>query len=318
MPHKKIASIILISLALLLALSGCGNTRGDNGGSSTAMPGDAITADREGNPITLPAQIERVVSVSPTITEILVDLGVADKLVAVDKYSAGIAGVPADLPAYDMMVPDAESLVALRADIILVSGMSKKGGDDPYKPVADAGTCVIYIPSSTSLQAIMDDVVFVGRFFGKGDEAQAIADDMQAQVESIAAIGSAVPDADRRTVYFEINPSPNLYSFGRGTFLNEMIELVGATNILSDQESWISVSEEAVVRAAPDVILTNWSEEADGVNDILGRNGWNSVPAVREGRVYRIDRDASSRSNHRVIAALWEIAQAIYPEYYTD
>lgn len=312
---KPVKSLLLLA-AVLMILSGCGGAP-DSTPSQSDTPPTPLATDREGNAIALPDKIERIVSVSPTITEILVDLGVADQIVAVDKYSVGIAGVNPDLPAYDMMTPDVESLVALKADVILVSGMSKKGGDDPYKPVTDAGTCVVYIPSSASIAAIGEDVQFVGDLFGKSAEARVIVEDMEKQVAEVAAIGAAIPEAERRSVYFEIMPSPNLYSFGSGTFLNEMIELIGAANVLSDLESWVSVSEESIIGAAPDVILTNWSEGEDILADILGRNGWDAVPAVQEGRVYRIERDASSRSNHRVITALWEMARAIYPEYYT-
>ncbi len=73
---------------------------------------------------------------------------------------------------------------------------------------------------------------------------------------------------------FEIAALPNIYSFGQETFLHEMIELIGAKNAFADEESWISVSEEAAVAKNPDVILTNVSYIEDSVGEILARTGW--------------------------------------------
>ena len=122
---------------------------------------------------------------------------------------------------------------------------------------------------------------------------------------------------EKKTVLFEISPVPYLYSFGTGVYLNEMIELIGAQNVLADQEGWLSVTEESAVAANPDVILTsdNFSNE-DPVAEILGRAGWENVTAVKDGAVAYIDNAASSLPNHHIVDALKEMAKAVYPEEY--
>ena len=102
-------------------------------------------------------------------------------------------------------------------------------------------------------------------------------------------------------------------------YLNEMIELIGAQNVLGDQEGWISVTEESAVAADPDVILTsdNFSN-SDPVAEILGRAGWENVTAVKEGQACYIDNAASSLPNHHIVDALKEMAKAVYPEEYAD
>ena len=139
---------------------------------------------------------------------------------------------------------------------------------------------------------------------------------MEKEVEAIKAIGDTI--TDKKKVYFEIGASSSLYSFGNETFLNEMIEIIGAENIFANENSWISPTPESVIDANPDVILTN-VPDANGVksiDSIKARDGWDSVTAVKEDQVYQIDKNSSSRPSQNVIKALKEMAKAVYPNEY--
>ena len=107
-----------------------------------------------------------------------------------------------------------------------------------------------------------------------------------------------------------------MYSLGTGTFINEMIEIIGAQNILADQKSWIAVSDEMVLAKDPDVILTNVSYIPNPIDEIMARAGWASLKAVKGKKVFGIDTNSSSRPNHNIIKALKEMAKAVYPEIY--
>ena len=137
---------------------------------------------------------------------------------------------------------------------------------------------------------------------------------MQNEIDAIAAIGKTI--TDKKSVLFEIAAAPSIYSFGKNTFLQEMLEIIGAENILADQESWVSVTEEAAVGANPDVILTNVNYIEDPVGEIKGRSGWENVNAVKDGQVYVIDNGASSLPNQHIVDALKQMAKAIYPQQY--
>lgn len=139
---------------------------------------------------------------------------------------------------------------------------------------------------------------------------------MQAELDRIGEIGKSI--TDKKKVYFEISAAPNLYSFGSGAFLNEMLELIGAENILAEEQGWLPVDSETVVAANPDVILTNVNYVEDPVSEILGRSGWENITAVSTGQVYYIDNLASSLPNQNIVKALDQMAQAIYPEYYAE
>lgn len=272
------------------------------------------TEDRAGNAITIPAELNKIISISPSNTEIIVELGYGDKLVAVDKYSKDIKGIPDNIPLFDIMNPDVEQLVALEPDMIYATGMSMSDGNDPFKPIKDLGITVAYIPTSDSIEGIYGDIMFIADSLKVSDKGQELVDNMTNKIAEIKEKSSAIEN--KKTVYFEIAGAPNLYSFGSGVFLNEMIEIVGAENILADQQKWIAVSDEVIVAANPDVILTNVDYIENAVDEIKNRAGWENVTAIKNNDVYYIDRDASSLSNHNIVKALDQMAEVIYPEIF--
>ena len=94
---------------------------------------------------------------------------------------------------------------------------------------------------------------------------------MKTDIEKISAIGKTIKD--KKKVYFEIGPAPTLYSIGNSTFINEMIEIVGAENIFAKENSWISPSEESVINANPDVILTTVNYVENPTEENLVQDG---------------------------------------------
>ena len=139
---------------------------------------------------------------------------------------------------------------------------------------------------------------------------------MRKEIEAVRKKGASIAQDKKKTVYFEIGAAPYMYSLGTGTFINEMIEIIGAQNILADQKSWIAVSDEMVLAKDPDVILTNVSYIPNPIDEIMARSGWASLKAVKGKKVFGIDTNSSSRPNHNIIKALKEMAKAVYPEIY--
>ena len=267
-----------------------------------------------GQEYTIPTNATKIVGATPSATEIIAGLGAADKLVAVDNYSTDVDGIDKDLPTFDTMSPDIEILMSLDPQILIASSNSQLNDDDPYRTLVEQGVTVIYMDNSVSLEGIMDDIEFLGEVVNKEDTAQSMTENMQASIDKIAAIGETI--TDKKTVYFELAPAPNITTFGTGNFLNEIIELCGAENVFSDEEGWISPNAETIITKAPDVIITNVDYMDNQVDEIKGRDGWNTIPAVANGEVYLVEANASSRPTQNVVKAMNEIAKAIYPEYY--
>jgi len=279
--------------------------------SSSSKPAE----DRSGNQITIPDTVDRIISMSPAQTEMLNDLGMIDKVVACDTQSPKyVSDLPADIPQFDMMSPDNEKITALNPDIVFTSGMSSYGGDDVYQSVRDAGICVADIPSSTSVEGIQEDIQFVADCVGQSEGGKKVIEEMQKSIDEITAIGSKI--TDKKTVLFEISGSPSIYSVGKGTYIDEMISLIGAKNVMGDQESWISVTDEAAIAADPDVILTGSDLSQDPVGDIMSLPGWENVAAVKNQAVTYINNDSVMIPSEKIIEALREMAVAVYPDEY--
>ena len=272
--------------------------------------------DREGYPITLPETINTILSIGPSNTEVLVALGAADRIIAVDMFSEDVEGLPDGISARLSIVGlDAEYVVSLMPDLVFITGMARvSGDDDPLAPVSAAGITVIYMPSSTSIAAIIEDIRFMSAVLEEHEAGEAIISDMQAEIDEITEIAANIQTS--RTVYFELSPAPWMVSFGQGTFLNEMIELLGAENIFSDAEGWISVSDEVLIDLNPDVILTSTDWLDDPIGEIKQRPGFGAITAVINGDIFQICTASSNRPNHNIVRALREMAVAVFPEYF--
>lgn len=298
---KKILALIM-TLSIFV-LSGCSSQT------------DRMVTDREGTEVNIPTKIEKIISTAPSNTEVLMALGLGNKLVAIDKYSTDIEGINTELPQIDFSNPDAETIIGLEPDIVIASGHNKTGSaEDPFKAISEAGIPVVYIPSSDSIDGIYKDIEFIADVVNEKSKGKEIVDDIKAQVEEIKAIGDTI--TDKKSVYFEISPAPYLSSFGKSTFLNEMIEIIGAKNIFENEEGWVSPTAEAIIDANPDVIITNAGYMENPTEEIKSRDAWENINAIKNNEVYLVDQNASSRPSQNVIKALEQMAKAVYPEHY--
>lgn len=300
---KKKLLPLLLSLALFFNV-GCSNTNKET------------VTDREGNEVSIPTNIERIVSTVASNTEILCSLGMGDKIVCTDTYSDGIEGLNEDAVKMDFYSGfDAETIIGLEPDIIIASGHNKIGAtEDPFKLLSESGIPVVYIPSSESIEGIYEDIKFVASVVGEDDKGEEIVTKMKNEIAKISEIGNKIKN--KKSVYVEMGPAPTLYSVGKSTFMNEMVEIIGAENIFKDENSWISPSEEVVINKNPDVILTTVDYVTDPTKEIKSRSGWQNINAIKNNDVYYIDANASSRPNQNIIKALKQMAKDVYPDLY--
>jgi iron complex transport system substrate-binding protein len=259
-------------------------------------------------------KIHKIISIGAANTEVLVALGAGDKIIAADEFSNGIEGIKPDIPMFSMMNPDGEQIVNMQPDVIFVTGISKAGGADPLRVVEEAGIRIIYIPSSISIYNIKEDIRLIASAMGAEPKGDSIILHMEKEIEAIKQIGDTI--TNKKSVYFELAAAPYMYTFGTGTYLNEMLELIGAKNIFASQKNWISIAGEAVLNASPDVILTSVNYIENPALEIKSRPGWGEIAAVRNNAVYYISSDASNRPNHNIVKALKEMAKAVYPDKY--
>ena len=307
----KIVTAVLCILAMAV-FAAC--TTSPDTTEATATPSANVPAyDRDGFPFTMPTSTNTIVSIGPSNTEILVGLGFADAIIQTDMFSAGIPGIASDIATLDMMALDMERIISLNPCVVFVAGLARVYGEmEPLAVVSDVGISVVYIPTSTSIAEIKEDILFISAVMGRHSQGEAIVADMTEEINFFRQLGESV--TQRRTVYFEISPAPFMFSFGTGTFLHEMIELVGATNIFGDQYSWLGVADEVLLDLNPDIIFTTTDFIDDPVGEIKSRSGWDSITAVQNGDVFQVNADASQRPSQNIVIALREIAAAVHPD----
>jgi len=284
-------------------------------GASCDRNTSAVVTDRAGRQVTLSGPVRRVVSTAPSNTEIIVDLGMARMLVAVDIHSENIVDIPPGLPLLDFFFPDAEVLLGLQPDLIIASGHNPTGaGADPFSLLTEAGIAVVYIPMSDSIEDIYLDIAFVAELLGAQAQGEALIRSMRAEIADITRFVPGLQN--RRSVYFEISPAPDMMTFGRNSFIGDMITTIGGDNIFEDEPWLVMPGAESVISRNPDVILTNVNWIDDPIGEIKGRPGFNHINAVANDRVHPIDTDASVRNSARITVALRQMARAVYPEHH--
>lgn len=317
MMEKLSKLVAVLGLSVVFGLSACSNNNNETSQTAETTTASEValpTKDRGGEEIEIPEEVDKMVSLVPSVTQVIDDLGCKDQLVAVDTQSPAMTEELDELPQIDMMAVDAETLISLNPQVIYVSDISLHGSENVWSQVKDAGITVVNIPTSNTIEDIALDVQFIADTLQEHEKGQELVDTMNKEIDEIKEIGATI--TDKKKVLFEISALPEIYSFGQGVYLNEMIELVGAENVLADQESWIPVTEEAAIASKPDVILTNVNYLDDAVHEILDRGSWKDVPAVKNEAVFYIDNAASSLPNHHMTKALKEMALAIYPDEY--
>jgi iron complex transport system substrate-binding protein len=281
--------------------------------NQTATTNTLPLKDPAGNDIQIPKKVDKIISLAPSYTETLINLGLSDKIIAIDKNAKGIKGLKEGIPDFDMMSPDIEKMISLKPDIIIASGLSSLDGkEDPFKALKDSGICVISIPTSDSIEKIKSDIIFIADATGKSNEGKQITEKLQLEIDKFVKISQTIEN--KKTVYFEIATTPNMYTCGNGVFLNELIEIAGGKNVFAHKEKWLSISNEAVIASNPDVIFTNVNYTSDPVGEIKSRKGWKNMNAIKNGSIYYIDNSASSLPNENIVKAIEQIAKLLYPE----
>ena len=300
-----IAKVFFVFAAIFAVLTGCGRIERRD------------LFDRTGRAVSISGPINRIISMAPSNTEIIVDLGLAGKLVAIDHYSENISGLAAGIPRLDFSFPDAEVIIGLKPDVIIANGHNTTiSGDDPFRLLREMGIPVAYLSMSRSVNDIYEDIIFIADLLQERERGQELVISMKERVDAIAR--TAARAQTRRSVYFEISAMPEMFTFGKGSFLDDMITTIGAANIFGNDDWILSPSAEAIIERNPDVILTNVDYIDDPIGELKKRPGFNYINAVIHNRVYRIDTDSSVRPSAHITLALEQMARAVYPEVYEE
>ena len=288
---KKLFSLLL-AMAMLLACTAVS-------AESTAVE----VTDMTQRTVTLDAPATRVVAITAANVEVLYALGAGDTLVGRGEYCdypTEALDVPSVKSGTDLNV---EEILALEPDVVLMDTMGQT--TEQVEALENAGVKVV-MTKEDGIEGVYTAIELIGKVVGKNDEAAALVADMK---NTFAEVTAAAKDADfaGKTVYFEISPLQwGLWTGGNGTFMDEIGQMLGLTNIFADVDGWASVSEEQVLERNPDFIVTTSSYYGEGptpVEEIEQRAGWENVTAIANGDVFNADSNSFTRPGPRLADA---------------
>ena len=297
MMSKKLVSRLLtpVALALLMMLS---MAAGDLQTAAMAESSAITVTDMFGREVTIEGPVTRVIAMEPSDCEILCAIGCGDALVG--------RGMYCDYPASVLEVPavqsggniNLEELLALGPQVVVMTGMTQ--ATEQIALLEQNGVRVIGTDANT-IAEVYDSIRLLGTIMGREAEAAAVIADMQATFADIAARSEKTD----MTISFEVMPLElGLWSAGSDTFMHELAGICGMKNAFADVEGWQQISQEQVIERSPDyiVLVTGMGENA--VDEVLGRAGWESITAIRNGAVYNADSYAMTRPAPRLAEAV--------------
>ena len=254
--------------------------------------------DRE---ITLAEPATRIVVMQPSDCEILCALGCENAIVGRGQYvdyPASILDVPVVQSGAETNV---EEILKLEPQVVLLNSMSQS--EEQVQQLEDNGVKVV-VSTTSNIESVFTAITLIGKLMGKDAEAEAVIADIQATFDEIKAKVSG----EAKKVYFEISPPPYLYTAGSSSYLSELCDICGVENIFGDQEdAWLMVSEEQVIERNPEYIVLITNMGSAGVEEILGREGWGDLKAVKDGTILNAESNAISRPGPRLKDAAIEL-----------
>jgi len=325
-PIRPALLAVLAALALLLA--SCG---GDDDGvaasgepAASESPDDTTPAADEGAgddeaafPVTvqsgglgttIEAQPEAIVSLSPTVTEMLFAIGAGEQVVAADEYS----NFPADAPTTDLsgFEPNVEAIIGHEPDLVVLDASR----DDVLAGLAAVDVPVLVVPAAASLDETYTQLETLGVATGHVADAAELVGQMQSEIEALVA---DLPEREEPlTYYHELDDT--LYTVTSDTFIGELYALAGLENVADaadptgESGGYPQLSPEFLLEADPDLIfLADTKCCAQDASTVGARPGFGELSAVQAGRVVELDDDIASRWGPRVVDFLEAIVEAV-------
>jgi iron complex transport system substrate-binding protein len=282
--------------------------------------------------VSIDSAVERIVCLNPAATEMIFDLGIDSKLVAVSDSWSGNAFAPdpveswietpedidneiearvsaGELTALNAFSVGAEAILDLEPDVVFAFGYTLPAYAEDLQDIVP-----VFCFSPTTLADVLENLVVIGRIVGKETEANNMVEAIKA---GIADIASLTVDKSKPKVFCEINYYGGIYTTGNDSFLSSLIILAGGEDIGTAVSSDNAIiSEEYIVDSQPEIIIlldTPWETAVT----VEGRSGWNTIPAVTNGKIYEAtteDRDLIQRSGPRIVEGLKVLLGIIHPE----
>jgi iron complex transport system substrate-binding protein len=282
--------------------------------TTSAAPNNGALSitDDLGRSLTLAATPQRIVSLAPSVTEILFAVGAGPQVVGDTtfcNFPPEAKGLP-KIGGYSAKSISIEAVVGLKPDLVIAGTASQK----PVVESLGQLKIPVLVLAPGSFEGVYNSIQQIGTLTGHAAQADQVVTQMRGRVEAVQAKVGSIPSAERPTVFWEVFDDP-LITSGPNTFIGQMIAMAGATNIFAEaKEDYPKISAETVLERNPLVIFGPASQRTKlTVAAISQRPGWSDIRAVRDGRIYLLDDDIITRPGPRLADALEAVAKALFP-----
>ena len=316
--------LFVIILVMFLALSACSpnetqlseTTDGSqvNPGSEDAVWPLVITDDL-GNTIELQEYPKAIVSLSPSMTEILFAIGAGDQVVGRDDFSL----YPEDALEVESIgslwegVPT-ETILAMEPDLVVAAQIVS---EEEVQVLRDLGLPVYWQSNPKNFDELYENLMDISKMTGHNKETMLLVTDLENRVESVVTTLANVEE--NPSIFYELDATEpaNPWTTGSGTFIDYIISMAGGANAAAAlQGDYAQISAEELIAINPEIILLADALYGVTPESVGERPGWNVIAAVNNGAVYPIDPNMMSVPGPRLVDALEETAKLIHPELF--
>ncbi|HEY8238653.1 MAG TPA: ABC transporter substrate-binding protein [Candidatus Limnocylindrales bacterium] len=278
--------------------------------TATPVPAFPVTlTDDEGTKVTIAAEPRKIVSLTPDTTESLFALGAGSRVVGKVEDLANFPPEAASVPVvarFDGV--DVEQIVALEADLVISAGTGLTQGDAVEQLRRANITVLVSYP--TTVDGGLASIRRIGQAIGLAEEAATLADGIAARLDDLTAIASSA--GSRPRVFYEIDVTGGIFTPPAASIYGEMFKLAGGEPISGDAN--YSISLEELIAADPEVILLGDAAYGATPENVVAREGWGGMTAVKDGRIVAVDDIVITRPGPRLAQGLEALIRAIHPE----
>jgi len=305
---KKIRklTIIIFTIMFIFTLTACQSGKVSDPGNEKAK---IEITDIKGKKVLLDKIPERIVSLSPTNTEIVFALGAGEKLVGVTSY----CDYPEEAKLIDKIGdfenPNIELIKKMNPDLVLAGGFLQ----EDLMAALEGLNIPVASTEAAGVETIFDSIAMIGKLVGEETNAEELINSIKKDIEDIE---NNVMNQEKPKVFYLVWKDP-LFTAGQGTYINEIIQIAGGQNIAAVVEGWAQYSFEELLKQNPDMLIAAYHSTDEGMRkeDIMQDELFSKLPCVKEGKIHVMsDDNIVSRPGPRVVEAIREMAEAMHSD----
>jgi iron complex transport system substrate-binding protein len=272
--------------------------------AGTAFPVDVI--DYNGNIVTIEEEPQTIVSLAPANTEVLFALGLGDKMVGVTEYCDFPEAALAVDKVGDFNGPNIEMIIEKMPDLIVSAGYMHEEAQATFEELG-----IIVLPiEAASFDNVYTSIENIAKATGTTDAATVIIEEMKTAVDEVKA---KTANAEKKKVFYALDTTGDeIWTVAQGTFIDDIITMVGGENIATGETPWTTISSESIIEANPDVIIV--PPFGADISIFSEDSAYVGITAVKEEQyVILPDVNVISRGGPRLIEAIYMMGEAIQP-----